>query len=385
MIYMDNAPTSYPKPAKVIEATAECMAGWCANPGRAGHKYAMRSAEAVYNTRKKAARIVSANAEAENIIFTKNCTEALNIAIKGILNNGEHVITTMMEHNSVLRPLFAAKRRGIETSLLKCDNEGSVEIKSIEKALKKNTKMIICTLSSNVTGTLMPIEEIGEFAKRYGIIFMIDAAQGIGSVPFDARNCNASIVAASGHKSLLGPQGTGFLYINNEILPKHIEHIVEGGTGTESLKLSQPDIMPEGFETGTLNVPGIAGLNAGISYIIDEGIRKIRKKEIDIMECMHEELKGVEGVITYGPMECSKKTSVLSLNIEGVNCETAAAILNDEYGICVRAGYHCAPLAHRAIGTEETGCIRLSPRIFSTYEDVISVAEAIRRIASEKY
>ena len=186
MIYMDNAATSYPKPVEVIEATAECMAGWCANPGRAGHEYAMRSAEMVYETRKKAAKIAGASAGAENIIFTKNCTEALNTAIKGILKKGDHVITTMMEHNSVLRPLFAAKRCGVETSLLRCDKEGYPEKGSMERALKKNTRMIICTLSSNVTGTIMPVEEIGAFAEKRGIIFMIDAAQGLGSIPFDA-------------------------------------------------------------------------------------------------------------------------------------------------------------------------------------------------------
>ncbi len=385
MIYMDNAATSYPKPPEVIEAAAECMAGWCANPGRAGHEYAMRSAEKVYDTRKKAAEIVGARAAAENIIFTKNCTEALNIAIKGILKRGDHVITTMMEHNSVLRPLFAAKRYGIETSLLRCDAEGYPEKGSIEKALKKNTKMIICTLSSNVTGTIMPVEEIGRAAAKHGIIFMVDAAQGLGSIPFDAVKCSADIAAASGHKSLLGPQGTGFLYISNRISMENIPHIMEGGTGTDSLELRQPSVIPEGFEAGTLNVPGIAGLNAGISYIMNEGIEKIRRKEKDIMECLHEELKGCDGIVMYGPKDPAKKTAVLSFNIEGMDCEKAAAILNDEYGIGVRAGYHCAPMAHSAIGTEKTGCIRISPGIFSTYEDAIATAEAIRRISSENY
>ncbi len=385
MIYMDNAATSYPKPAEVIEATAECLAAWCANPGRAGHEYSMRSAEKVYDTRKKAAAIVGAGAEAENIIFTKNCTEALNIAIKGILKRGDHVITTMMEHNSVLRPLFAAKRYGIDTSVLRCDEEGYPEKGSIEKALKKNTKMVICTLSSNVTGTIMPVEEFGEFAKKHGIIFMIDSAQGLGSIPFDAGACGAGIVAASGHKSLMGPQGTGFLYINSSVMPKHMGHIMEGGTGTESLQLSQPDVPPEGFEAGTLNVPGIAGLNAGISHILNEGVEKIRRKEKDLMECLHEELKGTDGIIIYGPKDPTGKTAVLSLNIDRMDCEKVAAILNDEYGIGVRAGYHCAPLAHRAIGTEKTGCVRISPGMFSTYEDVIATAEALRRIAVENH
>ncbi len=385
MIYMDNAATSYPKPAEVIEATAECLAAWCANPGRAGHEYAMRSSEKVYDTRKKAAEIVGSGAEAENIIFTKNCTEALNIAIKGMLKKGDHVITTMMEHNSVLRPLFAAKRYGIDTSLLRCDEEGYPEKGSIEKALKKNTKIIICTLSSNVTGTIMPVEELGEFAKKHGIIFMVDSAQGLGSIPFDAGSCGACIVAASGHKSLMGPQGTGFLYIDSEVMPKHMEHIMEGGTGTESLQLIQPDVPPEGFEAGTLNVPGIAGLNAGISHILNESVEKIRRKEKDLMECLHEELKETDGMIIYGPKDPIRKTAILSLNIDGMDCERVAAILNDEYGIGVRAGYHCAPLAHRAIGTEKTGCVRISPGMFSTYEDVIATAEALRRIAAENH
>ena len=381
MIYMDNAATSYPKPEQVIEAVAECMAGWCANPGRAGHEYAMRSSEEIYGTRKKAAARVGAGAEAENIRFTKNCTEALNMAIKGILKKGDHVITTMMEHNSVLRPLFSAKKYGIETSLLRCSSEGYPESGSLEKALKKNTKMIICTLSSNVTGTIMPVEELGAFADKHGIIFIIDAAQGLGSIPFDAKKCKAHAVAASGHKSLMGPQGTGFLYIDSTI---RLQHIIEGGTGTESLELKQPDKAPEGYEAGTLNVPGITGLNAGLSYILSEGIEKMRRKEKDLMECLHEELKDAEGIIMYGPRDPAEKTAVLSLNIEGIDCEKTAALLNDEYGIGVRAGYHCAPLAHNAIGTENTGCVRLSPGLFSTYEDVMATAEALRRIASEK-
>lgn len=381
MIYLDNAATSYPKPASVIETVAECMALWCANPGRAGHDNAMRSSRAVYDTRKNIAQFIGGSAEPEEIVFTSNCTDAVNIALKGLLKPGDHVITTMMEHNSVIRPLYALRKKGVETSLLKCTAEGYPEKGSLEKALKKNTKLIICTLSSNVTGTLMPVEEIGDLARRHGIIFMIDAAQGIGSIPFDLADNGANILAASGHKALMGPQGTGFLYINKNI---KLETIKEGGTGTESSSVVQPESSPERFESGTLNVPGIAGLNEGIKYIQTEGIKNIRRRETELMTCLREELEGSDGIVMYGPESAEKKTAVLALNIEGMDCEEAAARLNERYGIAVRSGYHCAAMAHKAIGTEKTGCIRASLGPFTKYEDIITAADAIRELAENR-
>lgn len=381
MIYLDNAATSYPKPASVIETVAECMALWCANPGRAGHDNAMRSSRAVYDTRKNIAQFIGGSAEPEEIVFTSNCTDAVNIALKGLLKPGDHVITTMMEHNSVIRPLYALRKKGVETSLLKCTAEGYPEKGSLEKALKKNTKLIICTLSSNVTGTLIPVEEIGDLARRHGIIFMIDAAQGIGSIPFDLADNGANILAASGHKALMGPQGTGFLYINKNI---KLETIKEGGTGTESSSVVQPESSPERFESGTLNVPGIAGLNEGIKYIQTEGIKNIRRRETELMICLREELEGSDGIVMYGPESAEKKTAVLALNIEGMDCEEAAARLNERYGIAVRSGYHCAAMAHKAIGTEKTGCIRASLGPFTKYEDIIAAADAIRELAENR-
>lgn len=379
MIYLDNAATSFPKPVSVIEAVAECMALWCANPGRAGHDNAMRSSQAVYDARKNIAGFLGGKAEAEEIIFTSNCTEAINIGIKGLLQPGDHVITTMMEHNSVIRPLYELRKKGVETSLLKCSSEGYPEKNSLAKALKKNTKLIICSLSSNVTGTIMPIEEIGEFAERHGIIFMIDAAQGLGSIPFDLEKCKAHMAAASGHKALMGPQGTGFLYVNKDLRLKTIK---EGGTGTESSSVVQPERSPERFESGTLNVPGIAGLDEGIKYIQSEGIKNIRRRETELMVCLHDELKNTDRVVMYGPDDPQKKTAVLAFNIEGMDCEEAAAVLNEKYGIAVRSGYHCAAIAHKAIGTEKTGCVRISPGPFTKYDDIITVANAIKEMAS---
>lgn len=381
MIYLDNSATSYPKPERVIEAVAECMAGWCANPGRAGHDNAMKSSQAIYQTRKTIAEFLGGNCKPDEIILTSNCTEALNTGIKGFLKRGDHVITTMMEHNSVLRPLYALKKEGIETSMLKCSAEGYPEKGSLIKALKKNTRMIICTLSSNVTGTVMPVEEIGEFAQKHGIVFMIDAAQGLGSIPFDLGSCRAQMVAGSGHKSLLGPQGTGFLYLNKDI---KLRTLKEGGTGTESTNLNQPEKSPERFEAGTLNVPGAAGLNEGIRYIMSEGINNIRKRECEITGYLQDEIRKTDGVIIYGPDSCEKKTAVIAFNIEGIDCEEAASLLNERYGIAVRSGYHCAPVAHKVIGTEKTGCIRISPGIFTTYDDILKTAAAIKEIAENK-
>lgn len=381
MIYMDNAATSFPKPMEVIEKVAECIAVWCANPGRSGYDLAMNAAEAVHTARKEVASLIGENVSPNEIIFTENCTGAANLALKGILKPGDHVITTMMEHNSILRPLYALKGKGIETSLLKCDTRGYPEKGSLEKALKRNTKMIICTLSSNVTGTIMPVEEMGAFAEKHGLLFLIDACQGMGSIELPENKAGARLLIASGHKSLLGPQGTGFLYAdsNVELCP-----VKEGGTGTQSLELRQPSERPEGMESGTLNVPGIAGLCAGIQYIKKRGISEIRKKEVQNMEYLQQELAGCRNLVFHGPAEPADRSSILAFNIEGMECEEAAEILNRDYNIAVRAGYHCAPMAHRAIGTAGTGCVRLSPGLFTSEEELKKTADAIRAMAEGK-
>lgn len=377
MIYLDNAATSFPKPECVAEAVSDCIKNWCANPGRAGHQNAMLSSRAVYDARKTAAEFVGGKADAEDIVFTCNCTHALNMAFRGILKKGDHVITTMMEHNSVLRPLHAMQPYGIEVSVIRCDSTGYPNMNMLEKALKKNTRMLVFTMSSNVTGTIMPIEEAGTFAAKHGIIFAVDGAQGMGSIPFDAGECGVQVLAASGHKGLMGPQGTGFLYVDRDV---EIYPSVWGGTGTFSSEVRQPDERPEGFESGTLNVPGIAGLAAGMDFVRRTGIEEIRNREVELAGCLYEELKHEDNLVFYGPAEPEKKTGIVAFNVKNMECEAAAAIMDREAGIAVRAGFHCAPYAHEAIGTGKTGCIRVSVGPFNTYEDIISAGNIIRKI-----
>ena len=377
MIYLDNAATTFPKPDGVVRAVDDCMRKWCANPGRAGHAAAMKSGEAVYSARKEAAGLIGA--EPQEIIFTSNCTDALNLGLHGILGEGDQVVTTMMEHNSVLRPLDNLRKKGVETTVVQCSREGKVRSEDIRSVLRNNTRMIVCTAASNVTGTVMPLREIGKMARKNNILFFVDASQGIGIMDINVEKDGIDILAVSGHKSLMGPQGTGFLYVRSgtEIRP-----VKQGGTGTESQNIHHPDNMPEGFEAGTLNVPGIAGLAEGIRFIKREGIGKIFRYEEELLSILHRELADQKNIRIYGPALPEEKVGIFAFNIEGLSSEETAGLLDEKYGIAVRAGYHCAPLAHRAIGTENGGCVRVSAGYFNTKEDIYRAAAAIQQIAA---
>jgi len=379
MIYLDNAATSFPKPDAVKKEMAECIAKWCGNPGRAGHRNAMLSSEAVYKARKKTAEITGFSPE--EVIFTANCTAALNIGIKGTLNDNDHVVATVFEHNSVLRTLNALKAKGIETTLIGSDENGNIDPETFRKAIKNNTKLIVCTLASNVTGNIMPVYDISRIAKENGILFLLDASQGLGSIPLDMEKIRPDLLCSSGHKSLLGPQGTGFLCIRKEV---EASPFIHGGTGTDSKNMRQPEERPEGFESGTVNVPGLAGLAAAIEYLQERGIDDIRKRETDLIGCLQEEIKSIENITLYGDKDPYKRSSILSFNIQDIDCEIVAEELDTKYGIAVRAGYHCSPLAHEAIGTKEKGCVRISVGPFNTYDDIIKTAEAIKIIAEKQ-
>ena len=379
MIYLDNAATTFPKPISVTEAVAKCMKHWCANPGRAGHMSAMKSGESVYDARQKVAELIGA--QPGEIIFTSNCTDALNMALHGTLKKGDHVVTTMMEHNSVLRPLNELKKHGVETTIVKCGADGYPMKGAIRAACRENTRMIVCTAASNVTGTIMPIEEIGSAAKEKGILFLVDGSQGAGVMDIDVKAAEIDMLAASGHKSLMGPQGTGFLYVKTGV---SIRTTIQGGTGTESKNISQPQDRPEGFEAGTVNVPGITGLAEGIRFIKKIGIPAIRKYEEELISCLYEETLDMKKMIRFGPQRVEEKVGIFSFNLEGMDSERTAEILDKEYGIAVRAGFHCAPFAHRAIGTERSGCVRMSVGMFNTMEEMRETASALREI-EEKY
>lgn len=377
MIYLDNGATSYPKPPEVMDTLMDVMTNYCANPGRAGHFMAARTAQEIFKTRLSAARIFNI-ADPGQIVFTKNCTESLNMGLKGLLKTGDHVITSSMEHNSVIRPLHHLKKNGIEVSVVKCDKEGKISLGNIRNEIKTNTKLIVITAASNVTGTKMPLEEIGRLALRNGIIFMVDAAQGAGHMTIDVKKQHIDILAAPGHKGLLGPQGTGLLYIRKGI---EVSPMLQGGTGNKSKEIEQPLNFPEGYEAGTVNSPGIIALGAGIRAAEKIGIDVIEEHERRLTEKLQNKLEEIPNVKLYGPKDTHDKTAVIAMNIEGLDCEEAANILNDRYGIAVRAGFHCSPAAHETIGTQDTGCIRLCPSIYIAESEIDEVIAAIREIA----
>lgn len=379
MIYLDNAATTFPKPQEVYDEVMRCMKEYGANPGRSGHRLALEAGRVIYNTRELLGDMFNIK-NPMDIVFTCNGTDGLNIAIKGLLKKGDHVITSTMEHNSVLRPLKALEKTGIELSIVKCDNEGFIDLDDIKKSIKANTKAIITTHASNVTGTIFPIKDIGKIAKENNLIYVVDAAQTAGLYDIDVEEMNIDVLVFPGHKSLLGPQGTGVMYIGENVC---IDCIKQGGTGSSSESLVQPDIMPDKFESGTPNTPGIAGLGRGIRFIMDVGMETIRKHEEKLTQYFLDELSKIKEVIVYGPKDSKKQAPTVSINIENADSSEVGYILDSEFDIAVRTGLHCAPLAHETIGTLEAGTIRFSIGYFNTKEDIDDTIKAIKSIISE--
>lgn len=376
MIYFDNAATSFPKPEVVYNSMIDAMREYGANPGRAGHKMALKAGRGIYETREIISKLFNIE-NPMNIIFTFNCTDSLNLGIKGLLKEGDHVITTSMEHNSVLRPLKHLERKGIDISIIKGDAMGRINPIDIENAIVDNTKLIVVTHVSNLTGTIMPIKDIGKIAKKHGITFMVDVAQSAGVYDIDVKDMNIDLLAFPGHKGLLGPQGTGGLYINEGI---ELVELREGGTGSVSDVLYQPDVLPDKFESGTLNAPGIIALGQGVKYILDHGIDNIRKTEEDLTRHFIEELRKIDKVKIYGPLDVKEQGAVVTINIGDEDSSEISYILDEEYDIGVRSGLHCAPLAHKTIGSFKQGAIRFSFGPFNTHEEIEKGIEAIRQI-----
>ena len=379
MIYLDNAATSFPKPSKVYDEVIRCMKNYCANPGRGSHNMAIKSALKVMETRSIIAEVFNIS-NPLNIVFTSNATEALNIAIKGVLKKGDHVITTAIEHNSVLRPLNTMAKRGVEVTIISCDKAGFINPLDIKEEIKSNTKAIIINHASNVLGSIQDINTIGKIAKSKGIIFIVDASQSAGAINIDVERDNIDLLAFPGHKGFFGPQGTGGLFIRNGI---DIKPFVEGGTGSNSNSMEQPSEIPEKFESGSLNTPGIAGLCEGLKFIRKIGMENIHKEEMQLMEQLITELKKLDFVKIYGGKSLKTRVAVISINIEGIDASVVGERLNDAE-IAVRTGYHCAGLIHRVIGTEYMGTVRISPGCFNTPKDMEELISNIIRIYKEK-
>ena len=377
MIYLDNGATSFPKPKGMMAAMEECIMKYCGNPGRSGHEMALMTGEAVYRARQAVVEVFGVE-DGSRLIFTKNTTEALNMGIRGILRDGDHVITTSMEHNSVLRPLKWMEKRGISQSIVRADRDGSIHASDLEKCITGKTRMMIVTAASNVTGTRMPLEEIGRICRRHGVLFMVDGAQGAGSMDLDVEKHHIDLLAFPGHKGLLGPQGTGGLYVSPDL---ELEPLMQGGTGTESRSRLQPSELPDGFEAGTINAPAIIGLGYSAAYVNRIGAETIGSYEEALICRLEEKLREIPGIRLYGP-EPEKKTGITLFNLNGYEAEEITEILSRHYGIAVRGGYHCAGLAHKTIGTWETGAVRASVGPYNTPSDMDCLADALRELAA---
>lgn len=376
MIYFDNGATSFPKPDKVYERTMEAMKDYGANPGRSGHKLALKTSREIFKTRNSIARLFNIK-NPMNLIFTFNCTESLNLGIKGLLREGDHVITTSMEHNSVLRPIKKLEDIGVESTIVRANPDGSIDPMDIARSIKSNSKLIVMTHVSNLTGTIMPIEEVGRIAKENGLIFMVDGAQSAGVYDIDVEKMQIDLLAFPGHKGLLGPQGTGGLYIGEGL---DLEGVFQGGTGSDSESLEQPKMRPDRYESGTLNGPGIIGLGAGIDYILNRGIEEIRRHEEELTRYFIEECKKIEGIKLYGPLDVEKQAAVVALNIRDIDSSEISYILDEKYNIAVRGGLHCAPLAHKTIGSLDQGAVRFSFGIFNSLAEVEEAVKALKEI-----
>lgn len=379
MIYLDNAATTFPKPEIVFEKTMEAMRGFGANPGRSGHRLSLKMDREIFNVRQLLTDFVGGD-NPLNMIFTKNCTESLNIAIKGIVKENSHVITSALEHNSVLRPLKHLENLGIiELTIIPANNLGLIDTKDIENAIKDNTDLCVITIMSNLVGTITDIEKISKILKKKNIKLIVDAAQGIGYLNIDVKKMGIDILCFPGHKSLFGPMGTGGLYINGDL---KLKTIMEGGTGSFSLELDQPEIYPDRLESGTINGTSVVGLGAGVEYINKVGLENIFEHENKLKNEFIKGIEKIKGITAYGPGD-ERQGPVVTLNIDSVDSSELAYRLDDEYDIAVRAGFHCAPLAHKSIGTYELGAVRFSFSYFNKIEEVYSALEALEKIARE--
>jgi len=378
MIYLDNAATSWPKPPQVIQAMADFMKRGCANPGRSAHDMARQADDAVMHTRELLAKLFNIS-DPMRIAFMPNATYGLNMAIHGILKAGDRVVSTMMEHNSVLRPLKTLEKAGkIHLELIWPDKLGRISLSSIKRAVTKSTTLFCMSLSSNVTGALLPFAEAGRHCRANNVLFLLDAAQGAGVIPVDVESMRIDLLAFPGHKGLLGPQGTGGLYVREGV---DIQPVIQGGTGSFSDQLTQPRVFPDMLECGTLNAPGIVGLGKGVSFILETGIATIRKKKQHLLKRLFSALEKEERITVYSPPP-EQNSGIISLLVEDMDSAEVGYILNKNFGIQIRNGLHCAPLAHQALGTRERGLVRISPGFFNTDNELDLAAKALQKIAS---
>jgi cysteine desulfurase family protein len=385
MIYFDNAATSWPKPPGMAEAMVHFLDKVGANPGRSGHRLSVEAGRIVYAAREAIAGIFHAP-DPLRVVFGANATEALNLALRGYLRPGDHVVTSSMEHNSVMRPLRAlAAGEGdgaIDLTVVPCSPEGFLAAADLEAAIRPQTVMIVLNHGSNVCGSLLPVREVGIIARRHGCLLLVDTAQTAGAYPFGAEADLVDFLAFTGHKALGGPMGTGGLIIGERVDLERFIPLKRGGTGSRSEREEQPDFLPDMCESGTANAVGLAGLAAAVQWIQERGVEAIRQHEVDLVRRLLAGLQEIPTVTLYGGLEATRQTAIISFNIAGLEPSEVGLRLDDEYGIMCRVGLHCAPAAHRTLGTFPQGTVRFGLSVFNTFEETDQALWAVREIAN---
>jgi cysteine desulfurase family protein len=376
MIYLDHAATTLGKPPEVARAMTQALEQM-GNAGRGAHAPTLQASRTIYETRALLAELFHVPDPAQ-IAFTSNVTEALNTAIGGLISPGDHVITTMCEHNSVLRPLYRKEKEGAQLTFLETDALGRIDYDGLERSRRSNTRAVVLTHASNVTGNVTDLERVSAFTKQYGILLIVDAAQSAGAIPIDVQQLGIDVLCFTGHKALLGPQGTGGLCVRAGL---SIAPLKAGGSGVHSYEHEHPSMMPTALEAGTLNGPGIAGLGAALSYLKREGMEHLYQREMQLARRFYEGVKDLPGLQFYGDYESEARTAVVSLNLRDLDAGQVSDWLWEDYEICVRAGAHCAPLMHQAFGTVEQGIVRFSFSHSNTEAEVDTAIQAVRELA----
>ena len=376
MIYLDNAATTLRKPPQVIEAVVHAMESF-GNSARGTHEGALTASRAIYDTRCKAAALFGCP-RADHVVFTANSTEALNMVLSGLLREGDHVISTDLEHNSVLRPLYRLRgERNVELDFVPADRRGQIDYEDFARLLRPTTRAIVCTHASNLTGDAVDLARVGEIARRHGALFVVDASQSAGVLPIDMEEMHIDALCFTGHKSLMGPQGTGGLCLRGDL---DVRPWKVGGTGVQTFSEQQPVQLPVRLEAGTLNSHGIAGLGAALDFIQEVGVAAVHAKETALMRRFYEGVKDIPGVTVYGNF-AGERAAIVSLNVDGMDSGEAADVLMEDYGIATRSGAHCAPRLHRALGTEKQGAVRFSFGWYNTAEETDAAIRAVKELA----
>lgn len=376
MIYLDNAATTMKKPKCVIDAVVNAMTHM-GNAGRGANEASLDASRIIYDTREKISDLFNLK-NPSRVAFTCNSTESLNTAIKGILNSHDHAITTSLEHNSVLRPLYELESEGMELSIVNCDENGNINYDDFESLIKDNTKAIVCTHASNLVGNVLDLKKIGKIAKKHNLVFIVDASQSAGVFPIDMQDMNIDILCFTGHKGLLGPQGTGGLCVREGI---NVRPLKVGGSGVNTFSKNHPNVMPTMLEAGTLNGHAIAGLNAALDYLKEEGIENIRKREEELMFRFYNGIKDIKDIKIYGNFK-NKRAAIVAFNIGDIDSASFSDELSLYYNISTRPGAHCAPLMHKAMDTVDQGAVRFSFSHYNTEEEIDTAINAVKEIAA---